>query len=275
MPDRYFKSVDGNNLFISHYQPHESNRNGIGILFCDPIFEEKQDSRRVLANWAIFLAQEGYNVLCFDFRGQGESVGMFSDFTLEDALKDIENCYQELKDKKGVERIGLFGMRYGCNLAAHAAIELKPEFMILWAPIINGAQHADTLLRTNLTTQLLVHRKVVTNRKALIEKMQAGESVNIDGYDLTLNWYSYIAEEDIAKDLRDFQGALCLLELDSKPQRVEKKWNEFIDSLDLNTNGLTSAITKCDQFWKLIPRYTAWPEEPILKSMEFLNSNAG
>ncbi|MEE9442371.1 MAG: alpha/beta fold hydrolase [candidate division Zixibacteria bacterium] len=275
IPDRCFSPIDGHDLFISHYQPHESNQNGIGILFCDPILEEKQDSRRALANWANYLAQNGYNVLCFDFRGQGESTGMFSDFTPEDAFKDIEFCFRELKDKKGVERIGFFGMRYGCNLAARAAIELKPDFMILWGAMINGGQYADTILRANLTTQLLVHRKVITNRKTLVEKMRAGETVNIDGYDLSLDWYTYMTERDIAKDLRNFQGALCLLELDPKPQRREKKWNDFTESVELNANGNMSAITKCDQFWKLIPRYIAWPDEPIEKTMEFLNSNAG
>lgn len=275
LPDRYFKSIDDHEILISHYQPQKSNQNGVGILFCEPILEEKQDSRRVLANWANYLAQEGYNILCFDYRGHGESAGMFSDFTPDDAIKDIEFCYQELSNKKEIERIGFFGMRYGCNLAAHSVNKLKPDFMILWAPIINGSQYADTILRSNLATQLLIHRKVVTNRKALFEKMQAGENVNIDGYDLSLAWYSYMDERDIAQDLKNYKGPINLLELDPKPIRVEKKWKAFIESNEFSSTEISNSITKSDQFWKLVPRYTAWPNEPIEKTMEFLSSHAG
>ena len=125
-------------------------------------------------------------VLRFDYRGYGDSDGQFEDFTHADHVADIHSAISELRARvPGIERIGLLGLRYGASLAVLAAME-DPSIarLVLWDPVVDMEQYLLDQLRSNLTTQMVLYGKVVTKREELVERIRAGEAVNIDGYDL-------------------------------------------------------------------------------------------
>ena len=86
--------------------------------------------------------------------------------------------------------MGLLGLRLGATLAATAA-ESRPDVdrLVLWAPIVDGARYAQDLLRINITTQLAVYREVREDRAALVEAMRAGQTANVDGYEVGIAMY--------------------------------------------------------------------------------------
>lgn len=270
---QYFKEINDNRIFFSYHPPDENKISGTGILICDAILEEKQDSRRAMVNFANMAAQKGYGVLRFDYRGQGESEGEFSDYSPYDTIEDIKFAFGELSSKIGISKIGIMGLRFGCNLAIVAAEKIQPEFMIFWAPEVNSKNYAEFILRANLTNQLIVHKKVIVDRKALVKRMKAGEIVNADGYGLTLEWYEYISGDDFSRHFSNHNGKMLIVDIDPHPERKSRRWDSFEESVDGIKNGNEITRVKSDIFWKLTPVYADRPREPFEKTIEFLGEN--
>ncbi|HDL02642.1 MAG: hypothetical protein DRP96_10865 [Candidatus Neomarinimicrobiota bacterium] len=270
---QYFKDFRGSRIFFSYHPPDKNRESGRGILICDAILEEKQDSRRAMVNFANLAAENGFGVLRFDYRGQGESEGEFSDFGPADIIEDIRFAYRELEEKSGTSKIGILSLRFGCNLAVAAAKELRPEFMVFWAPEVSSKNYAEFILRSNLTNQLIVYKKVIEDRKALIRRMKAGEIVNVDGYGLTLEWYEYISGDDFARHLSNQDNKILIMDIDPHPERNSRRWDSFRESLEEIENGWEITRVKGDIFWKLTPIYAERPKEPFERTIEFLEKN--
>lgn len=182
----FFFSQQGQRLFGMLHQPADMAPNARCWVFCHPFAEEKLWAHRVFVSMARELAGRGMPVLRFDYRGYGDSDGDFEQFTLADHVDDIKTAIAELQKRiPATSRVNLLGLRYGATLAMLAA-EDNPvvERLVLWDPIVDMQQYLLDQLRSNLTTQMVLHGKVVTNREELVERIRAGEFVNIDGYDL-------------------------------------------------------------------------------------------
>ncbi len=269
---QYFGELDGCRVFFAYHPPAEKKANGTGILICDAMFEEKQDSRRAMVNFANLASEAGFGVLRFDYRGHGESEGDFSDFSPEDTAADIAFAYRELHGKSGISRAGILGVRFGCNLAVTAAVggKIDPEFHLLWAPEVDSKNYAEMILRSNLTNQLIVYRKVVEDRKVLVKKMQDGEVINVDGYGLNLQWYQYISSDRFAENLNRCRGKILVMDLDPRADKDSRRWTTFLESLKPDPDRLKIIRVKSEVFWKLTPIYAVRPKGPFEQSMEFL-----
>ncbi|OGG02686.1 hypothetical protein A2W14_05145 [Candidatus Gottesmanbacteria bacterium RBG_16_37_8] len=84
------------------------------------------------------LADLGYGVFRFDFRGHGESGGRSVEMTIEGELADLEAAVREVK-RKGFKKIGLLGASFGGGTATiFAALKRKElQFLCLWYPVLN------------------------------------------------------------------------------------------------------------------------------------------
>jgi exosortase A-associated hydrolase 2 len=179
-------------LFGMLHTPAGSPR--LGFVTCHPFAEEKLWSHRVFVSTARALAQAGHAVLRFDFTGAGDSAGDTSQASLDFYLQDLTAAIGELERRvPGLERIGLIGLRLGASVAALLAeraaederlARLRAAPLILWDPVVDGEAHFQELLRINLSTQLAVYGKVRETRDQLQERIRAGETVNVDGYEI-------------------------------------------------------------------------------------------
>lgn len=166
----------------------------LGFVTCHPFAEEKLWSHRVFVSAARSLASAGHAVMRFDFSGAGDSGGDTSQSSLDIYLQDLAAAVAELERRvPGLERIGLIGLRLGASVAALLAeraahderlSRLRTAPLILWDPIVDGEAHFQELLRINLSTQLAVYGKVRETRDQLQERIRAGETVNVDGYEI-------------------------------------------------------------------------------------------
>jgi exosortase A-associated hydrolase 2 len=164
------------------------------FVMSHPFGEEKLWAHRVYVSFARALAGEGYAVLRFDYMGAGDSSGVTSDTSLDSHLVDLKAAVLALRERcPAADRVGLVGLRLGASVAAllmelaqedPALAALSRSPLILWDPVLNGESYFQELLRSNLSTQLAVYGKVQETREVLVERLRAGGTVNVDGYEI-------------------------------------------------------------------------------------------
>jgi pimeloyl-ACP methyl ester carboxylesterase len=122
------------------FHPAGAPRRGIGIVLCRPLGYEASCSYTAFVHLAQKLAAAGFDVFRFDYHGTGDSAGSDSDPGRVNAwLDNTLDAIEQLKKHSGVSHIGLFGVRIGATLAAHAADRLGGvDSLVLWAPCVTG-----------------------------------------------------------------------------------------------------------------------------------------
>ncbi len=177
----------------------------IAFLTSHPFAEEKLWSHRVLLSLARQLAARGHIVMRFDYMGAGDSSGATPETSLDTHLADLTAAFEYLVNKHPeVQRVGLIGLRLGATLAAlfaerggdrHRQLQGAP--LVLWEPILDGANYFQELLRSNLSTQLAVYGKVQENRDTLQTRILEGGKVNVDGYEIGRELFESCARPDL------------------------------------------------------------------------------
>ena len=239
-------------LFGVVHQP-VGTPSGAAWVFCHPFAEEKLWAQRVYVSFARTLAARGAWVLRFDMLGSGDSEGQFSAASVDTMLSDIDCAIRYLEGVSGISvRIGLLGLRFGATLAALAA-ERSPKVskLVLWEPIVDGAQYMQEMLRINLTTQSAVYKEIRHNREALVRMMREGITVNIDGYELAYPCYEQATAVDLKEGRKRFAGPCLIVQIGKDGQPVHP---------DLKTLQETYPVAdlQCvveEPFWKEIKRW--------------------
>jgi len=65
--------------------------------------------------------------------------------------------------------------------------------LLLWDPVTDGAEYMQAVLRSNLMLQMAQHRRVMENRELLVERLDRGELVNVEGYMLNGELYREVS----------------------------------------------------------------------------------
>jgi pimeloyl-ACP methyl ester carboxylesterase len=177
----FFLNRGGRRLF---YCRHGAGTPGPGWLFCNPFLEEKTFTHSLYVALARRLAAGGQTVLRFDYEGDGDSEGDLSGLGLEDWVTDIEDAAAFASDHHGLRAPALFGVRLGGSLACLAAGRVNAARVLAWEPVAHGETYLQDCLMLNLTTQLATYKKVVEDRKALLARMAAGQTVNVAGHEI-------------------------------------------------------------------------------------------
>lgn len=267
----YFFGNTADRLFGVLHEPQHANTK-TGFVFCHPLFEEKLWTHRVFVSFARTLAEHGYPVLRFDYRGDGDSEGDFEQYTISSRLEDIRTAISELRDRVGIHgHIGLLGLRLGATLAAMTAEQTERVGpLILWDPIINGADYMQEVLRANLTTQLAVYGKVTTNRNELVEMLRSGMTVNIEGYELSPELFFEASSIDLLKSRKQFSGH-CLIVQIGRSQSAKLLHAELVD---LYSHGVLRVANE-EPFWREIRRFYGRADDLGRVTLDWLESRHG
>ncbi len=179
-------------LFAVHHAP-QAPADRIPVVMCHPFGEEKLWAHRVFVNQARQLARLGHHVLRFDFSGHGDSDGDVQQSSLATAALDVNAAVGHAKALAGVESVALLGLRLGATTAWQiAASRDDVAAVVLWEPVLDGRRYAQELLRINLATQLAVFREVRQSREMLLKAFDEGRAINIDGYDLSKEFFDQL-----------------------------------------------------------------------------------
>lgn len=156
------------------------------VLYIHPWCEEMNKSRHMAAAQARALAQEGYATLQIDLTGCGDSSGDFAGANWTQWIDDVVAGARWLRERHD-SRLWLWGLRSGCLLACAAAARLRdfqpaPSFLF-WQPVAQGKVMLQQFLRLALAGALTDGSSRST-LAALRERLTAGQSINVAGYQL-------------------------------------------------------------------------------------------
>jgi len=246
----FFHNREDRKLFGILHSPGmaEKKMDGkIAVVYCHPLFEEKLHSHRIMVQFARFAASRGIHVFRFDYRGDGESDGLFEQATVSSRIEDILQAVDTVRDEVDAKNIFLLGLRMGGTLAILAAERTeKVSGVIAWSPVILPGKYNYNILRSNLSVQMVLHKKILFNREQLIEKIKNGETVNVDGYELSDPYWAECSRIDLAGDTHILKKPLLFVEI-SPSLRLGKESQHFLDGQ--NQKQLTRKIVKEQKFW--------------------------
>lgn len=266
----FFRNGDYELFGVLHRPPGTPRA---GFVFCHPFGEEKLWAHRVYVSFARALAEHGCAILRFDHMGHGDSDGDFEDSNVETHLADIACAVHTLRAQvPDAPRLGLFGLRLGATFAARVAAAVPGiDLLILWAPIVRGDRYMQELLRSNLTGQLAAYGAVREDSKALVDRLRRGETINVDGYELSLGMFEQVSAIDLLDGPADFQGSCLILQI-GKPGQPPRK--ELAD-LAAHFSGARLETVVEEPFWREIKAFYAAAENLSTSSLAWLESRLG
>lgn len=210
----FFFELGAEQIFGFLHRPEAAPKGG--IVLCHALAEEKLWSHRVYVTFAREAAAAGYAVLRFDMRGEGDSSREFEQSTIETRIEDVLRATQELRNRvPGLPWVKWVGHRLGGSVAAAAALQADGlvDGLVIWDPLLDGAEYFGQLLRSNLTTQMATAGKVTRTREVLIAELNGGNPVVVDGYGLTADLYRGICSLQWAALSEAFSRRALIVEI--------------------------------------------------------------
>ncbi len=96
------------------------------------------------------LANEGFDVLRFDYFGTGDSSGDTEAGEADEWVRNTQTASRELAELARLADLSLVGMRLGALLACYACSEsLTVRDLVLWDPVVDGAGYIRELEQTH------------------------------------------------------------------------------------------------------------------------------
>jgi alpha/beta superfamily hydrolase len=178
------------------------------------------------------MSAAGYAVLRFDYRGTGESVGLFTEATADGFIEDALVAVDELERRTGMKPAGIGGVRLGATIAATVASRCEQQLdLLLWEPVLSGSIYRDQLLRTAMANEMAATGQKPRNRALLKEDLEAGKTVSVDGFDLNGPLYNSLGEIDLKAQLSCDGGRVCLVQIDPvKVKPVRPALQKLVDA---------------------------------------------
>ncbi len=125
-------------LFAWHDVPAGAVRDA-AVVLCKPFGYDAQCTQRAYRHLARRLSDSGFHVLRIDYQGTGDSSGGDSDEGRLGALVgSVREGMRWIRGELGIEKIVLFGSRFGALIALEAASQGDVDAIVLLAPPASG-----------------------------------------------------------------------------------------------------------------------------------------
>jgi pimeloyl-ACP methyl ester carboxylesterase len=168
------------------------------VLLIGSFASERHASYRPWLQWARYLTARRIEVLRFDYRGVGESTGVFKEMSFRSWVDDVERLSAWLRKREGNAPLIMHGLEMGGLIAAQAFHSGEADALVLWSAPVN----ANKVLRSTLQRwigpqQLLKQEEDRRPSSHYFRLLDEGQSVEVDGYE----WTAELWRESLSFDL--------------------------------------------------------------------------
>jgi amino acid adenylation domain-containing protein len=136
--------TSGHEQLFSIYYPGRGTVKRHSVLICGTVGHEYARSHRNLQQLAQMLAEQGFDVLRFDYAGTGNSSGSCESGAPKQWCAEISNAAKWLRVRSQCEKFSTIGLRLGATLLSNVE-EIESEHQILWDPAISGERFLSQL----------------------------------------------------------------------------------------------------------------------------------
>lgn len=172
----YFDGVAGS-LYGAFYRAQPGPAR-VAVLMASPYGEERKCGLRLMVEAARALAGAGVDVLRFDYRGAGESLGAETP-SLADWVADSEAALRLLERLSEASRRVVLGARLGGNIALQVR---GCAGRVLWAPLVNGDAAVAELVRRKQIKEMYGSGRAGSGDDGVEAAWQRGRAVDFDGF---------------------------------------------------------------------------------------------
>lgn len=127
------------------------------VIFLHGFTASSTESRRLFVETSRALAARGVASLRFDFRGSGNSAGVFSDISIQTEVADARAALRWARRQPWVDRrrVALLGMSMGGLVATQVlAADRAVPVAVLWNPVVFARALRDGWMNPALAAQL-------------------------------------------------------------------------------------------------------------------------
>lgn len=250
LPRAFFLPASDGHRFCLFHAPQAAPWSR--ILFLHPFAEEMHAARRVVAQQCRALAADGHAVLQIDLLGCGDSSGDFGDATWSTWVQDALLGLQWLQQNTPPQPTWIWGLRAGALLACSAARAWptrpadNPLNLLLWQPVVSGAQQLQQFLRLHAAAQWL-------GRDALGEPpaqaLAAGRNAHVAGYSVSPDLAAELGAAQLT--LPHGTGRVAVLELHTGLPGTVSPWLARHHSAWANAGWqVSTALVNAVPFWQ-------------------------
>lgn len=146
--------------------------------------QERHASYHPWVRWARYLASMHVEVLRFDYRGIGESTGVFEDVGFEEWNDDVRQLADWFASRSPCLPLLLHGLEIGAILAGRLFQSGTGDGLLLWSPPASANQALRTgLLQWAGMQQFSLPPEERCPPSEFIRKLESGHAVEVDGYE--------------------------------------------------------------------------------------------
>ena len=175
----YFKVSDAHLYTVLHRVEDPVAR----VLLVGPFASERHQSYLPWARWARYLAARQVEVLRYDYRGIGESTGVFEEMSFPNWGEDVDLLSSWLKGRSPKVPLVLHGLEMGALLAGRSFHNGAGDALLMWSPPANANQSLrSTLLRWVCLEQIFKSGDERKSASDYIRQFERDSFVEVDGY---------------------------------------------------------------------------------------------
>ncbi len=181
----FFIDSAGGPLFCVHHRPPKTVEARGQVLVALPFNEEMNRCRSLVTLQARAFAAIGVGTLVVDLFGTGDSGGEYRDARWDVWLENLETGLRWLDGQPGSRR-AVLGIRLGGILAAQLLRQRADAglSLMLWQPVIDGAQNFNQFLRIRLAAQMQRADLPKETSASLRQQLAEGKNIEIAGYEI-------------------------------------------------------------------------------------------
>jgi pimeloyl-ACP methyl ester carboxylesterase len=168
------------------------------ILLVGSFASERHFSYHPWVRWARYLAERRIEVLRYDYRGVGESTGVFEKLSFEHWSEDVELLADWVANRSPRLPFILHGLELGAILAGKCFHEGMGDALLLWSPPLNANQALRwSLLHWAGLEQQWESPENRSSASEYIRQLEQGSFIEVHGY----QWSSRLWRDSFHFDL--------------------------------------------------------------------------